>query len=147
MLFGLRVIIMDPCDHPTCNRLTQPFKMVAILVLFITLAACSTYDGLKSDIKRIIPGGDDNAEASSLALIDEEAPTPQTSEQPSGDTLVTQIQEKLAALGYNPGKINGETNTKTEAAIQDFQLDNDLVIDGRPSKSLLRLISEKTEAN
>jgi len=121
--------------------------MAAILVLFATLTACSTYDGIKSDIKRLIPGGDDNAEASSLALIDEEAPTQQTSEQPSSDTLVTQIQEKLTALGYNPGEINGKTNTKTEAAIQDFQLDNDLVIDGRPSKSLLRLISEKTEAN
>lgn len=57
--------------------------------------------------------------------------------------MVRETQLKLQMLGYDIGKLDGRYGGKTEAAIQDFQLDNDLSIDGVPSISLLRLIDAK----
>lgn len=71
------------------------------------------------------------------------APAP-TQAQPSSG-LVTQTQEKLKKLGYNVGTVDGKFGAKTEAAIQDFQLDNDLEITGKPSTSLLRVINAKLQ--
>jgi len=55
-------------------------------------------------------------------------------------TLIRDIQVKLQQLGYGAAP-TGAFDAKTEAAIQDFQLDHDLGIDGKPSQSLLRMIN------
>ncbi len=59
--------------------------------------------------------------------------------------MVQQVQEKLNTLGYDAGDANGSYSASTEAAIQDFQLDNDLAVDGRPSISLLRVINTRLD--
>lgn len=58
----------------------------------------------------------------------------------TNQTLIKEIQTKLKKLGY-VSTISGKFDAKTEAAIQDFQLDNDLNIDGKPSQSLLQVIN------
>lgn len=106
-------------------------KIIASLSLILLLAACaSTIDGLKEDIRKL--SGSDSPEKKGT-LIKTSANT--------ASPMVKEIQEKLNSLGYKPGKATGIINTKTESAIQDFQLDNDMVIDGKPSKSLLRALN------
>ena len=36
--------------------------------------------------------------------------------------LISQVQEKLNALGFEAGPVNGEWNEKTQAALAQFQL-------------------------
>jgi hypothetical protein len=43
---------------------------------------------------------------------------------------VLQIQQKLSALGYAPGKLDGEYGVATAGAVRAFQRDNKLTVDG-----------------
>jgi hypothetical protein len=52
------------------------------------------------------------------------------------------IQNLLAALGYDPGPIDGFPNLKTESAIRAFQSKHGVAVDGRLSGELLVLLSE-----
>ena len=52
------------------------------------------------------------------------------------------IQNLLAALGYDPGPIDGLPNLKTESAIRAFQGKHGATVDGRLSGELLVLLSE-----
>lgn len=58
-------------------------------------------------------------------------------------SLVRNIQSSLARLGYNPGPVDGVMGQKTYLAIRQYQKNNDLLIDGQPSKALeQRVVSE-----
>ncbi|WP_275789718.1 peptidoglycan recognition protein family protein [Pararhizobium gei] len=46
-------------------------------------------------------------------------------------SAVEDLQKKLAALGYFPGRIDGDFGEKTRAAVLAFQADNHLVTDGK----------------
>lgn len=111
-------------------------KTTTALIFVLMLGACaSTIDGLKEDI-RILSGRDAPEQKNALIKTSANASSP----------IVKEIQEKLSSLGYKPGKATGTINTKTESAIQDFQLDNDMVIDGKPSKSLLRALNSQKQS-
>ena len=43
---------------------------------------------------------------------------------------VRRLQEKLNALGYDAGIVDGVFGSRTETAVRQFQSDNDLVVDG-----------------
>src|SRR5260370_41628988 len=43
---------------------------------------------------------------------------------------VLQLQQKLSALGYAPGKLDGVYGAATAGAVRAFQRDNKLTIDG-----------------
>jgi peptidoglycan hydrolase-like protein with peptidoglycan-binding domain len=50
---------------------------------------------------------------------------PDAVEQPSSDPytgFISKVQEKLRALGFDPGPVNGDLNAKTQAALAQFQL-------------------------
>ena len=49
----------------------------------------------------------------------------------SADQLVAQAQQRLQALGYNPGPVDGKMGPKTIAAIKKFQQDTQLPITGK----------------
>lgn len=51
--------------------------------------------------------------------------------------LVLRVQESLALLGYDPGRINGRLNRQTADAISAYQRNNGLPVTGRPSRELL----------
>ena len=58
-------------------------------------------------------------------------------------SLVRNIQNSLARLGYNPGPADGVMGQKTYLAIRRYQKNNDLPVDGQPSKTLeQRVVSE-----
>jgi hypothetical protein len=54
-----------------------------------------------------------------------------------GSDLVFNIQESLTRLGYDPGPPDGVFGYRTAEAIREFQYDNRLPPDGRPSPQLL----------
>ncbi len=49
-----------------------------------------------------------------------------------GNASIRQIQEQLAAAGYDPGPIDGLMGPRTRAAVQQFQQANGLQVDGDP---------------
>ena len=56
-----------------------------------------------------------------------------------GDASVRRLQQRLAYLGYKPGKADGKSGAKTRRAIRWFQAAHGLVVDGKPSKQLLKI--------
>lgn len=129
------------------NRTIPKFSSALIggcLTLLLTSCA-STLDGVKTDLGGVLDKTRFGNQEQTVepAQINPTEPTPVSAEQ----SMITSIQENLTALGYSPGPADGNLTSKTEAAIQDFQLDNDLRIDGRPSPKILELTTNKLAAS
>ncbi|HEY8911432.1 MAG TPA: spore cortex-lytic enzyme [Desulfosporosinus sp.] len=64
---------------------------------------------------------------------------------------VTELQKKMAQLGYGVGTIDGKFGSTTEAAIKRFQKDHGLRVDGlagtQTIKELKRLTAQSTNAS
>lgn len=58
----------------------------------------------------------------------------------SSGAEVSQLQEKLKALGFNPGKIDGDFGPGTEAAVVAFQRSEGLLADGIVGVKTLRAL-------
>jgi peptidoglycan hydrolase-like protein with peptidoglycan-binding domain len=59
--------------------------------------------------------------------------------EPRGSAAdVRAIQQELAAHGYSPGKADGRLGARTRGAIEDYQRDAGLPVDGEPSAALLQ---------
>lgn len=56
--------------------------------------------------------------------------------------LIVFLQTDLAHLGFDPGPVDGYFGRRTEAAIRNFQSQTGLPVDGKPSKNLLRQLSD-----
>lgn len=52
-------------------------------------------------------------------------------------TTVLELQRELNRLGFNAGPVDGLMGARTRAAIQAYQRDNQLLVDGQPTSSLL----------
>lgn len=61
--------------------------------------------------------------------------------EPISADLMRRIQTRLLELGYDPGPADGAMGYRTKTAIERFQRDTNLPIDGRPSESLLAQLS------
>jgi peptidoglycan hydrolase-like protein with peptidoglycan-binding domain len=61
----------------------------------------------------------------------------------AADELVQIIEEKLAALGYDTGDVDGEATVKTAVAISQFQAENGMPVTGEPSPQLAGILSAK----
>ncbi|MCF8127997.1 MAG: lytic murein transglycosylase [Deltaproteobacteria bacterium] len=57
-----------------------------------------------------------------------------------GDPFIRKLQQRLAYLGYAPGKADGRTGPKTRRAIRWFQIAHGLKVDGKPSQELLAMV-------
>jgi hypothetical protein len=66
-------------------------------------------------------------------------PTPGGAEAGGGG--VREVQSLLAGLGYRPGPVDGIMGGKTRAAIEAFQRDQGLAVDGRIGASLITALS------
>ena len=115
-------------------------RVAGIAVVSLLLMSCATVDKVKEGVMERLPKkqpqaqvAEENTESSPVA-----APLLSSEEQ-----LVMSIQESLTSLGYTTGPANGRLGAKTEAAIQDFQLDSGLRIDGKPTPELLDRIKAK----
>ena len=61
---------------------------------------------------------------------------PAVSPGPYAD-MIRQVQERLRALDFDPGPVNGEVNSKTQAALAQFQLSQLLPASGALDKQTL----------
>ena len=126
------------------GQLSINTREVSGIVMALLLVSCSTVESLKTDVMERFPKKQ-TAESSGGDATEQQADeVPQLTEQ---QTLVIEIQESLKTLGYSTGAVNGRLGAKTEAAIQDFQLDHGLRIDGKPSQTLLDLMKEEILSN
>jgi len=69
--------------------------------------------------------------------------TPRSSSQAAalqGPSLVRKIQQSLKQLGYDPGPVDGIYGKKTRAAIEAFQRQSGLGVDGKATPALLETI-------
>lgn len=57
--------------------------------------------------------------------------------------LILKIQTALNQLGYPAGKADGVLGKQTIKAIQHFQVDNEIAVDGKPSYLLLDILLKK----
>jgi peptidoglycan hydrolase-like protein with peptidoglycan-binding domain len=58
------------------------------------------------------------------------------------EQVIRSVQQWLAALGYQPGRIDGRPGDETVKAIRDFEVDNGLVPRGRVSAELVTRLAE-----
>lgn len=61
-------------------------------------------------------------------------------------SLVYEVQEKLTALGYDTGPLDGVQGTSTTGALKQFQHDSDLVVDGLIGPMTLDALDDAMEA-
>ena len=66
-----------------------------------------------------------------------------TEKQAANKSAVSQVQAGLTKLGYDPGPIDGSMGSRTEAAIRDYQRDQKLLVDGRPTFELAQHIDNQ----
>lgn len=124
---------MKPASVPRITTRTMRLSLALILGFCISiLSGCATVEGVRDQISEKL--GRDKPAVEEVATAE-----PVTA---PNESLTGQIQERLLELGYKPGRITGKPNSRTEAAIQDFQLDNDLRVDGRVSVSLLETLNK-----
>jgi peptidoglycan hydrolase-like protein with peptidoglycan-binding domain len=64
-------------------------------------------------------------------------------DQPANQSAVTRVQAGLTQLGYDPGPIDGAMGPKTKYAIERYQRDHRLTVDGRPTLALARHMEEQ----
>lgn len=71
------------------------------------------------------------------------------SNEPAGPVTdksrIKYAQERLAALGFKPGKADGVAGSNTKRAIEEFQQKNDLEVDGELTAKLLQLLKDPTQ--
>jgi peptidoglycan hydrolase-like protein with peptidoglycan-binding domain len=78
-----------------------------------------------------------------LAQFETWTPPPVTDMQfAQVSTTVLELQRELNRLGYNAGPADGLMGARTRAAIQAYQQDHDLLVDGQPASSLLAHVRE-----
>ena len=111
------------------------FKIPSLVVLLIlssvSVGCAGTLQGVKADLKSV-------GQKTGLSSSDTtNAAVENTESEPS---VLTKIQTLLKEKGYYEGEINGNFTATTEAAIQDYQLDKGLRIDGRANKELLAVL-------
>lgn len=118
--------------------------LVTLMLVGVLISGCATVDATVDKVKSEVSdrlNRSDKLEQDALQPVEQLGDPGHSAEKP----LLVEVQEKLMTLGYKPGSTNGKLDARTEAAIQDFQLDHDLRINGRPSKSLLQAIDRALE--
>lgn len=62
-------------------------------------------------------------------------------------TQIENLQRRLAALGYDPGAVDGLMGPATRSALQEFEADRDRIADGYPDESTLEALGVEMESN
>jgi peptidoglycan hydrolase-like protein with peptidoglycan-binding domain len=64
-------------------------------------------------------------------------PAKKAGEETQGDKTIAKLQQRLSALGYEPGSRSGQMDEGTRSAILIFEMDHGLPMHGKVSQSLL----------
>ena len=60
------------------------------------------------------------------------------------EQVIETVQNLLFTLGYKPGRLDGKMDRDTDLEIRQFQMDNNLPVDGEISARLLRELAVET---
>jgi peptidoglycan hydrolase-like protein with peptidoglycan-binding domain len=111
-----------------------------VLALGLALSACS-FDRDEADMRgpSVVDGvmGGNAAAQSGVGR-------PNVPSAPSHADNVRKVQRSLAALGYEPGPVDGEAGPGTEKAIRRYQADHGLRVDGRVTEKLVAHLEGKS---
>ncbi len=79
-----------------------------------------------------------------LGQSGEKAPASETGKVRSeqAEIVLRTVQQSLAALGYQPGKVDGRVGEETERAIREFEMDHGLDPTGRVSAELFSRLAK-----
>ena len=66
-------------------------------------------------------------------------------DMPANHAAVSRVQAVLTRLGYNSGPADGVMGTRTKTAIEAYQRDHGLLVDGRPTVQLAQHIDNKLQ--
>jgi hypothetical protein len=66
-------------------------------------------------------------------------------EHTANSTAIGRVQAGLTQLGYDPGPIDGAMGSQTQSAIEAYQRDHGLLVDGRASAQLAQHIEDQLE--
>lgn len=66
-------------------------------------------------------------------------------DQPANNAAVSRVQAGLTRLGYNPGPVDGAMGAQTTSAIEAYQRDHKLLVDGRPTAQLAQHIENQLQ--
>ena len=82
-----------------------------------------------------------------LALILAQTSIPALAQQTMvPDAMALAVQEGLASLGYNPGPTDGKPGPATKAAIEAFQRDHQMPVDGLVTRGLVEQVERSAVA-
>jgi len=116
--------------HEYIFPLAKRWKACALVCLSLALSSCTTVDTVRGTLSNRFSSTD----------ISSAQPNTETARTSS---LIADIEQGLATLGYDPGVVDDKKDARTEAAIQDFQLDQNLRIDGKATKKLLAAVNRE----
>jgi peptidoglycan hydrolase-like protein with peptidoglycan-binding domain len=134
---------------------TTQLAIIAVSVLavfFGILAAFGVFNGTKAPTPRVTPPPKHvttPAKTSTTAVTPAKAQAPAQTLKP-GDTgsQVKVLQRALAALGFSPGKPDGDYGTSTQSAVERFQaskgLGQDGIVGAQTLNALQRALSSTT---
>jgi len=111
-----------------------------VLVLGLALSACSSnHDQTDSRGPSVVDGvmGGGAAAQTDIGRQNVQAAT-------SHADAVKKVQRSLAALGYEPGPVDGEAGPGTEKAIRRYQADHGLRVDGKVTERLVAHLEGKS---
>ena len=120
------------------NYVTSVRRIALSASTVLLLVGCSSVEKVADNITGRFNKSPAQTEQSLVSAGGQEEPV-----KSAREVLVSDIQSGLDELGYGPGRTDGQMDSQTEAAIQDFQLDNNLRITGRISKGLLESIQSE----
>lgn len=66
-------------------------------------------------------------------------------DKPANDAAVSRVQAGLARLGYDPGPVDGVQGDKPTVAIETYQRDHGLLVDGQASLALASHIDNQLQ--
>jgi len=66
-------------------------------------------------------------------------------DKPANSSAVSRVQAGLSRLGYDPGSTDGVMGTQTRTAIESYQGDHGLLVDGRPTVQLAQHIDNQLQ--
>ena len=66
-------------------------------------------------------------------------------DKPANNAAVSRVQAGLTRLGYNSGPADGIMGARTKTAIEAYQRDHGLLVDGRPTAQLAQHIDNKMQ--
>lgn len=87
-----------------------------------------------------------------LNLPTTQSPTPNTTEKANAKNkslsfdVIYIIQNYLSKLGYYSGSITGDFNSETKQAIEKYQSDKNLTVNGEPSLDLMDMLAATVSA-